>query len=165
MQRVLQGLLQERVSIANIDLICETLVDVGRVERDPAELVERIRQKLGVAICNALRGQHDDLAVLSLDPRTENRILADVGASGGQGLLGVDPRLADQLIKEITPLADRMIRQGRAPVLLCAGPLRRALARLTQRTMAQLAVISVDEIPTRMSLSSFDVVRLEPASA
>jgi hypothetical protein len=35
----------------------------------------------------------------------------------------------------------------------------------TQRTMAQLAVISVDEIPTRMSLSSFDVVRLEPASA
>jgi flagellar biosynthesis protein FlhA len=164
-QRVLQGLLQERVSIANIDLICETLVDVGRVERDPSELVERIRQKLGVAICNALRGQHDDLAVLSLDPRTENRILADVGVSGGQGLLGVDPRLADQLIKEITPLVDRMIRQGRSPVLLCAGPLRRALVRLTQRTMSQLSVISVDEIPTRMSLSSFDVVKLETAAA
>lgn len=164
-QRVLQGLLQERVSIANIDMICETLVDVGRVERDPAELVERIRQKLGVAICNVLRGQHDDLAVLSLDPRTENRILADVGAGGGQGLLGVDPRLADQLIKEMTPLVDRMIRQGRSPVLLCAGPLRRALLRLTQRTMPQLSVISVDEIPSRMSLSSFDVVKLEPVTA
>lgn len=164
-QRVLQGLLEERVSIANIDLICETLVDIGRTEREPAELVERIRQKLGVSICNGLRGQHDDLAVLSLDPRTENRILADVGAGGGQGLLGVDPRLADQLIKEIMPQVDRMIRQGRSPVLLCAGPLRRALVRLTQRTMPQLSVISVDEIPTRMSLSSFDVVKLEPVAA
>lgn len=164
-QRVLQMLLQEKVSIANIDLILETLVDIGRIERDPAELVERLRQKLSVAICNALRGHHDDLAVLSLDPRAENRIIAEVGASGAHNLLGIDPRLAEQLLKGLAPLVDRMIRQGRAPVLLCAGPLRRTMARLTQRTMPQLAVISVDEIPLRVSLSSFDVIRLEAATA
>lgn len=164
-QRVLQTLLEERVSIANIDLILETLVDIGRTERDPAELAERVRQKLGVAICNALRGHHDELAVLSLDPRTENRIVAEVGAGGGHNLLGVDPRLAEQLLKGLAPMVDRMIRQGRAPVLLCAGPLRRALVRLTQRTIPQLSIISVDEIPLRVSLSSFDVVRLEAAAA
>ncbi len=163
-QRVLQMLLQERVSIANIDLILETLVDVGRSERDPAELVERIRQKLSVAICNGLRGHHEDLAVLSLDPRAENRIIAEVGASGAHNLLGIDPRLAEQLLRGLAPLVDRMIRQGRAPVLLCAGPLRRTMARLTQRTMPQLSVISVDEIPLRVSLSSFDVIKLEPAA-
>lgn len=164
-QRVLQMLLQERVSIANIDLILETLVDVGRGERDPAELVERLRQKLSVAICNGLRGHHEDLAVLSLDPRAENRIIAEVGAAGTHNLLGIDPRLAEQLLKGLAPLVDRMIRQGRAPVLLCAGPLRRTMARLTQRTMPQLSVISVEEIPLRVSLSSFDVIKLEPASA
>lgn len=164
-QRVLQALLQERVSIANIDLILETLVDIARTERDPGELAERIRQKLAVSICNALRGHHDDLAVLSLDPRTENRIVADVGAGGSANLIGVDPKLAEQLLKRLAPLADRMIRQGRSPVLLCAGPLRRTLVRLTQRTIPQLSVISVDEIPLRVSLSSFEVIKLEPAAA
>ena len=164
-QRILQSLLQERVSIANLDLILETLVDLGRHERDAAELTEKVRQKLSVAICSALRGQHDELAVLSLDPRVENRILAAVGASGSQSLLGVDPKLADQLLRAMAPLVDRMIRQGRAPVLLCAAPLRRMFVRLTQRTMPQLSTISVDEVPLRMALTSFDVVRFETAAA
>lgn len=163
-QRVLQNLLQERVSIANLDLVLETLVDIGRAERDPAELTERIRQRLGVSICNALRGQHDELAVLSIDPRTENRIIGEVGASGRNNLLGTDPKLAEQLLRRLAPLVDRMIRQGRAPVLLCAGPLRSMLVRLTQRTMPQLSIISVDEVPLRISLSSFDVVKLEAAA-
>ena len=162
-QRVLQGLLQERVSIGNVDLVLETLVDIGRHERDPAELTERIRQKLSVAICNTLRGHHDELAVLSLDPRVENRILADLGTSGSHNLLGVDPKLAEQLLKALAPNVEQMIRQGRNPVLLCAGQLRRILVRLTQRTMPQLSVISVDEVPLRINLVSFGVVRLEPA--
>lgn len=164
-QRVLQNLLQERVSIANIDLILETLVDIGRTERDPTELTEKIRQKLAVTICNGLRGQHDDLAVLSLDPRVENRILAEIGSSGSQNLIGLDPKLAEQLLKAMAPLVDRMIRQGRTPVLLCADPLRRMMVRLTQRTIPQMAVLSVEEVPLRISLSSFDVVKFETAPA
>jgi flagellar biosynthesis protein FlhA len=163
-QRVLQGLLQERVSIGNIDLVLETLVDIGRHERDPAELTERVRQKLSVAICSALRGHNDELAVLSLDPRVENRILSELAASGSQSLLGVDPRLAEQLLKALAPQVDKMIRQGRSPVVLCAGPLRRILVRLAQRTMPQLSVISVDEVPLRINLTSFGVIRLEPAA-
>lgn len=163
--RVLQNLLQERVSIANIDLIVETLVDIGRTERDPVELSEKIRQKLAVTICNGLRGQKEDLAVLSLDPRLENRILAEMGNSGSQNLIGLDPRLAEQLLNAMAPLVDRMIRQGRAPVLLCADPLRRTMVRLTQRTMPQMSVISVEEVPLRIALTSFDVVKLEPVLA
>jgi flagellar biosynthesis protein FlhA len=160
-QRILQNLLQERVSIANVDLILETLVDIGRNERDPIVLTEMVRQRLGASICNALRGQHDELSVLSLDPRTENRIITEVGSSGRANLLGTDPKLAEQLLRRLAPLVDRMIRQGRTPVLLCAGPLRSMLVRLTQRTIPQLSVISVDEVPLRISLNSFDVVKLE----
>ncbi len=163
-QRVLQGLLQERVSIGNVDLVLETLVDIGRHERDPAELTERIRQKLSVAICSALRGHHDELAVLSLDPRVENRILAELSTSGNHSLLGVDPKLAEQLLKALAPQVDKMIRRGRSPVLLCAGPLRRILVRLARRTMPQLSVISVDEVPLRINLISFGVIRLEQAT-
>jgi len=159
-QRVLQNLLQERVSIANIDLILETLVDIGRHQKEPAILSEKLREHLAVSICSSLRGAHADLSVLSFDPRVENRILAKIGEGQSENLISADPRLAEQLLKSLAPLVDNMVRQGRTPVLLCAGPIRRVLMRLAQRTMPHLSVISVDEIPLRTSLSSFGIVKL-----
>ena len=158
-QRILQNLLAERVSIAPLDLIVETLVDVGRVERDPAALTERVRQALSTAICNGLRGHNAQLSVLSLDPRLENQIIAGLSAREASAL-GLEPRLAEQLLRKLAPLAEAMLRQGKAPVLLCAGPIRRVLLRLTQRSIPQMAVLSVDEIPLPLSLQSFDMVKL-----
>jgi len=159
-QRILQNLLRERVSIANLDLVVETLVDVGRSERDPVELTEKVRQALSTAICNGLRGQNQQLSVLSLDPRLENRIISGAGHSEAAAL-GMEPRLAEQLLRGLAPLAEAMLRQGRAPVLLCAGPIRRILLRLTQRSIPQLSILSVDEVPPRVSLHSFDVVKVD----
>ena len=164
-QRVLQNLLQEKVSIANIDIILETLVDIGRQDKDPVMLSEKIRQSLSVTICSSLRGHHADLAVLSLDPRVENRIVAQLGEGVSENLIAADPRLAEQLLKALAPLVDTMIRQGRNPVLLCAAPIRRGMVRLAQRTIPQLSVISVDEVPMRIALSSFDVVKLQDQEA
>lgn len=160
-QRVLQNLLQERVSIANIDFIVEILVDVGRTERDHVELTEHIRQRMSTAICNSLRGHHSQLAVLSLDPRVENQIVSSLSGSASQNVIGVDPRLAEQLLRKIAPMAEKMIRQGRAPVLLCAGQIRRSLLKLTQRSIPQLSILSVEEIPLRTALQSFEVVKLD----
>ena len=119
-----------------------------------------MNQALGTAICNGLRGAHAQLAVLSLDPRLENQIVAGIGTREASAL-GLEPRLAEQLLRKLAPLAEAMLRQGKAPVLLCAGPLRRVLLKLTQRSIPQLAILSVDEIPLRLSLQSFDMVRLE----
>lgn len=165
-QRVLQNLLQERVSISNIDLILETLVDIGRHTKEPAVLSEKLREHLAVSICSSLRGANTDLSVLSLDPRVENRILSNLGEGGGENLISADPRLAEQLLQSLAPMVDNMVRQGRNPVLLCASPIRRAMVRLAQRTIPHLSVISVDEIPLRTALSSFGIVKLaetEPA--
>ncbi|AZI36403.1 flagellar biosynthesis protein FlhA [Caenibius tardaugens NBRC 16725] len=159
-QRILQNLLQERVSIANLDLIVETLVDVGRTERDPLALTEQVRQALSTAICNGLRGHNAQLSVLSLDPRLENQIIAGLNTREASAL-GIEPRLAEQLLRKLAPLAEAMLRQGKAPVLLCAGPIRRILLKLTQRSIPQLAILSVDEIPLRLALQSFDMVKLE----
>ncbi|WP_109807731.1 flagellar biosynthesis protein FlhA [Sphingosinithalassobacter portus] len=159
-QRVLQNLLAENVSIANLDIIIEHLTDVGRNQKDPAELTELVRQKLSYAICHKLRGQHSDLAVLSLDPRLENQIIgaARPGASGGMAL---DPRLAEQMLRKLAPLSDEMFRQGRAPVLLCGAELRRHLRGLTRRALPRLSILSISEIPFRIDLKSFDIVKLE----
>ena len=160
-QRVLQNLLGEGVSIANLDLIVEHLVDLARTQKDPAELTEMVRQRLSYAICHQLRGKHGDLAVLSLDPRVENQIAASIGATGGQGSIAVEPRLAEAIIRRLAPMTDEMFRQGRAPVLLCGAEIRRHLRSLTRRSIPKLSILSVSEIPMRISLKSFDVVRLE----
>lgn len=160
-QRVLENLLQERVSIANIDLIAEILVDIGRNERDPIELTEQIRQRMSTAICNNLRGFHDQLSVLSFDPRVENKLLSNLNESGSHNMLGIDPKTADQLLKKLAPLTEDMLKQGRSPVLLCASQLRRIMVKLTRRSLPQLSILSVDEIPLRTALKSFEVVKLE----
>lgn len=159
-QRVFQNLLAEGVSIANADLILEHLVDLARTQKDPTELTEAVRQRIAYSICHQLRGKHGDLAVLSLDPRIENQIVAGLAGQNGNGI-AVEPRLAEQVIRKLSPLADEMFRQGRTPVLLCGAEVRRAIRSLTRRTIPKLSILSVNEIPMRINLKSFDVVRLE----
>ena len=160
-QRVLQNLLSEQVSIANIDLILEHLADLARTQRDPAELTEQIRQRLSHAICNQLRGNHPDLAVLSLDPRIENQIISGLGPAATSGMLPIEPGLAERLIRGLSAMAEAMRKEGRAPVLLCGGELRRHFKAFTRRSIPQLSVLSVNEIPMRITLKSFDIIRLE----
>jgi flagellar biosynthesis protein FlhA len=160
-QRVLQNLLGEGVSIANIDLILEHLADLARSQKDPGELTELIRQRLSYSICHQLRGRHSDLAVLSLDPRIENQISSNLGQGGTQGMLPVEPRLAEQLIRKLSGLAEDMHREGRSPVLLCGAEIRRHLKAFTRRSVPRLSVLSVNEIPMRINLRSFDIIRLE----
>lgn len=159
-QRVLQNLLAEKVSIANIDLIVEALVDLGRNVKDMAELTEQVRRKLGTAICNGLRGHNPNLSVLSLDPGLENSIISSA-AGMEHSTLGVDPRLADKLLRKLAAHVEAMLKQGKAPILLCSGSIRRTLSRLTQRSIPQLSVLAVEEIPLRTSLQSFEVVRID----
>jgi flagellar biosynthesis protein FlhA len=160
-QRVLQTLLGEGVSIANLDLILEHLTDLSRTQKDPAELAELLRQRLSHAICHQLRGRNEDLAVLSLDPRLENQISTNVARTGGAGGLIVEPRTAEQLIRKLSASADSMYREGRAPVLLCGGDVRRHIKSFTRRSIPKLSVLSVNEIPMRISLRSYDVVGVE----
>lgn len=159
-QRVLQNMLSEGVSIANIDLIIENLADLARSTRDPADLTELVRQRLSYAICSQLRGSHPDLAVVSLDPRIENQIAASLSAAT-MGTLPIEPSLAEKMIRKLSSISEAMLREGRAPVLLCGPDLRRHLKAFTRRTLPKLAVLSVSEIPIRINLKSYDVVRID----
>jgi flagellar biosynthesis protein FlhA len=161
-QRVLQNLVAEGVSIANVDLIVEHLVDLGRSQKDPAELTEQLRQRMSYAICYQLRGAHDDLAVLNLDPRIENQIATTVAQGASHGLI-VEPKTAEALMRNLIKHTEAMHREGRAPVLLCGNELRRHLRNFTRRSLPKLSVLSVGEIPARINLTSFDVVRAEAA--
>jgi flagellar biosynthesis protein FlhA len=160
-QRILQNLLAEGVSIAGIDLIAEHLVDLARNEKDPAALTELLRQRMSYVICNRLKDRHRDLSVISLDPRLENQIQSSVAASGRRDGLSIEPRLAERVIRKLGALAGDMQASGREPVLLCGGDIRRQMRALTRRAIPRLSILSVSEIPPTIDLSSHGVVKLD----
>lgn len=160
-QRVLQNLLAENVSIRQTDLIVDALVDVGRYTKDHGELTERVRQKLGYSIFSALRGPHDALSVMSLSPRLETQLLDSVRRSENPDSFVIDPRTAEQLLKKLIPMVDDMVNQRMAPVLLCGAELRRHLKSFTRRSAPRLSVVSVSEVPQTIDLRSFGVLQVD----
>jgi flagellar biosynthesis protein FlhA len=166
-QQVLQGLLAEQVSIRNIDLIVETLANSARHEKNPVLLVETVRQRLGHAICQAAQGNHDALAVLTLDPVLEAGIAQNLAAADGNAAYVLDPRMAEAFLARLLNQCDAMMRQGLTPALLCRPDIRRHLKTFTRRTVPRLIVLSMNEAPHQINLRAFAMVSVEwpPASA
>ena len=162
LQQILKNLLSEGISIANIDLITEHLVDLARTEKATSQLTEALRQRMAYMICNKLQDRHKDLAVLSLDPRVENQITSTIQANPQSESIIMEPRIAEQLLRRLASLSNDMINQGRTPVLLCGAAIRRQVRNLTERTIPRLTILSVGEIPKNIELRSFEVVRIEP---
>jgi flagellar biosynthesis protein FlhA len=160
-QRVLQNLLGEEVSIRHVDLIAEALLDAGRTSKDHAELTEAVRQRLSHSICNSLRGGQTDLAVLSLNPKVEAQIADSIRRSDGRGAMIIEPRLAEGLIRSLIQQAEAMMQQSLSPVLLCGPEIRRHLRAFISRSVPRLAIISVNEVPSTVDLRSFSVVNVE----
>jgi flagellar biosynthesis protein FlhA len=159
-QRVFQGLLAEGVPIRNVDLIIETLVDAGRHKKDPAVLTELVRQRLGLSICQNLRGSQPALSVLTMDPVLEHSIAQSLQAAEAGGGFALDPKVAEQFMRRLLQLAESMMRNNLMPVLLCAPELRRQVKTFTRRALPRLAVLSVAEVPHSVDLKSFGVVAL-----
>jgi flagellar biosynthesis protein FlhA len=160
-QKVLQLLVAEGVKVSNVELIVEHLVDLARSEKDTSNLVESLRQRLALSICNSLRGRNRDLAVLTLEPRLENQIGMSIAQLGRREGLPIDARLAEMLLRRLSEESAKMSQAGRAPVLLCSSELRRPIRAVMKRAAPKLAIISVAEIPQNIELSAFGVVHAD----
>ncbi|GAB2842796.1 flagellar biosynthesis protein FlhA [Pseudoduganella ginsengisoli] len=168
-QRVLQNLLKEKVSIRNLDAVMETLVDQARHSKDTAWLTEMVRQRLGPLICQAMSGGAGTLQVMTLDPAIEHTLMENIRAVESGGALAVEPKFAEQVVSRVAHHAEKMMKAGLTPVLLCAPELRRHVRVLSERMAPQLRVLSMAEVPGTLELRAYATVTLqqtkEPALA
>jgi flagellar biosynthesis protein FlhA len=116
---------------------------------------------LSHGICHGLRGNHNHLSVLSLDPRIEGQIAEGIRRVEKGSNLVLDPRLAEQLIRKLVQSVEAMTRERLAPVLLCTPEIRRCLKIFTKRSIPDLSVLSVNEVPSTVDLRSFAVVKID----
>jgi flagellar biosynthesis protein FlhA len=157
-QKVLQNLLREKVSIRHIEAILETLADAGRTTKDTARLTEAVRQRLAASICQSLTAGSGTLHVLTLDPVLESRFLETVHAAPGAQQPHLEPRLLEKFLQQLMQQAERMMKSNLLPVLLCSPELRRHIRTLAERGMPHLRVLSMAEVPRGLDLKAFGTV-------
>ncbi|HUK54702.1 MAG TPA: flagellar biosynthesis protein FlhA [Candidatus Binatia bacterium] len=156
--KVLQQLLREQVSIRNLPLILETLLDVPAANRTQVTMVEAVRQALGRVLVQRLLQENGKLEVLGIDPGIEEEIARafDPQAAAGRSLPqppGFLRRLVDGLRKVV---GDRL--DVASPVLLCSSPARFYLRRLLEPFIPRVVVLSPAEIPLMVSVHSLGVL-------
>ena len=158
-QRVLQGLVRERVSIRNMDAILEVLADVGTRSRDVDVLIDQVRERLAPLICQQLVDAKGEIHVLTLDPAVEQSFAGAVRTTEDKTTCVLEPRLAEAVLRRIAEDVERMMRANLRPVLLCAPTLRRHVRRFTERVLPQLAVLSLNEVSSHINLRGYAVVK------
>lgn len=145
LQKVLQLLLEEGVAIRDTRTIIETLAENAPRIQDALELTSRVRQALGRSIIQQLFPGSAEVQVMALDPMLE-RMLGQAVQSGGDGS-GMEPGLADTLLREASNAANRQEEIGLPAVLLVPPHLRWLLSRFLRRAVPQLKVIANNEVP------------------
>jgi flagellar biosynthesis protein FlhA len=157
LQRVLQNLLEEGVTLRDMRSIIETVAEHAPRSQDPLELTAQVRVALGRSIVQQLYPGNAELSVMALDPSLERVLLQAVQTVGPDGS-GIEPGLADTLLKQTTAAAQRQEEIGLPAVMLVPGPLRWLLSRFLRRAAPQLKVIANAEVPAARTIRVTSII-------
>jgi flagellar biosynthesis protein FlhA len=157
-QKVFQGLLREQVSVRNIELILEVLLDVGKTTKNSDELAERVRERLGGSICQRLVDENGDLQVLTISPEIERTLIQNLRTPEMKGTLFNDMNGLDGFIKALAKQSESMMSKSLQPVLLCPSIARRPLRGILQRSLPYISVLGINEVPSTASVRSFATI-------
>jgi flagellar biosynthesis protein FlhA len=157
-QRVLQNLLSEGVSIRNLAGILEKVSDYASATKNPDELSEFARRALGAQIARPYQQENGSLKAITLDPKLEQALAQGVRQSTNEVALTMEPRLARHLIDKLSKLIQQMLSSGHQPVVLCSPQIRLGFRRFFESTFADLAVLSYAEVPNRVEVQNAGMV-------
>ena len=160
LQKVLQNLLRERVSIRDLLTICETLADYAPMSKDTSILTEYVRQKLARSIVSGLTDEEGRLSVLTLAHKIEDFIRESIQKSDQGVYLNMEPNLAQRVIEAAQTLVEKVTNEGYQPVILCTPVIRRHLRHLLERFMPQVIVLSNNELPNQIQIRSMGTIEV-----
>jgi flagellar biosynthesis protein FlhA len=158
-QKVLQQLLREQVSVRDLPSILETLLDTSGTSKNPVLLVEAARQGLGRALVRPLLSDDGGLRVLTLDHSLEEELSRAFNPqTPPANSTGLQPSFVRRILDSLRQLAGDQVAQT-APILLCGTPARFHLRRLLEPFLPKVVVLSPLEIPPMIPVQSLGTVR------
>jgi flagellar biosynthesis protein FlhA len=157
-QKVLQNLLKEGISIRDLITIFETLADYAPTTRDTDVLTEYARQSLKRAISNKYFPQHETTSVVTLDPKIEQEIMGSVKQTEQGAYLALDPDKTQGIIHSVEEEIQKLENLGKNPIVITSPIVRMYFKKLTQDYFKDLIVISYNEIESNVELQSVGMV-------
>jgi flagellar biosynthesis protein FlhA len=157
-QRVLQNLLSEGISIRNLAGILEKVGDYAQTTKNPDELSEYARRSLGAQIAKPFQTETGAVRAITLDPKLEQQLAHGVRQSNSEIALMLEPKLAQHVVNALSKHIQLMLSLGHQPLVLCAPQLRLAFRRFFESTFSDLSVLSYAEIPPRVEIQPAAII-------
>jgi flagellar biosynthesis protein FlhA len=153
-QKILQNLVREQVSIRDLLSILETLADYAPMTKDTDILTEYVRQRLSRTITRPYVGVDQTLRVLNIAPSAEDVLANGVNQTEYGAYLALDPNQAKRIVESINREVGKVSVRTENPVILCSSTIRRHLKKLCERFQIQVAVFSHNEIPSGLNIEA-----------
>ena len=157
-QKVLQNLLREGISIRDLLTIFETLADYASTSRDTDILTEYVRQSLKRAISSKYFPPRETTSVVTLDPLVEQEIMKNVKQTEQGAYLALDPEKSRAILKSVESEMKKMENMGKMPIVITSPIVRIYFKRLTEEYYRDLIVISYNEITPDVELQSVGMI-------
>lgn len=159
-QKVLQNLLHEGVSIRDLPTICETLADYAAITKDTDVLTEYVRQSLKRAISNKYFPANESTTVVTLDPNVEQEIMNSVKQTEQGAYLNLEPEKSKAILGSVQAEVKKLEDMGRAAIVITSPIVRMYFKRLTEDYIKDLIVVSYNEIEPNVELKSVGMVSI-----
>lgn len=159
-QKVLQNLLSEGISIRDLVTIFETLADYASTTRDTDVLTEYVRQRLKRAISNTYFSEGEMTTVVTLDPKIEQDIMNSIKQTEQGAYITLDPAVTKKILNSVETEVKKLEGQGKAPIIITSPIVRMYFKKLTKDYFKDLIVISYNEIESDVELQSIGVVTI-----
>jgi flagellar biosynthesis protein FlhA len=157
-QRVLQNLLRENIAILNQPLILEAIADFAPVTKNPDELSELVRKRIGLYFVPEYECRTGVVRALTVDPRFEQWLASKVHRNATDIGLALDPMTTRHLLDEITRRIAEPTQAGQPAVMVVSSEIRLPLKRFFESHFPRLAIFSFQELPTNTEIENAGII-------
>jgi len=164
-QRVLQNLLKEGIPIKNLSVILEGIADFAPTTKNPNELSEHVRRRLGTYFMTQFETEPGKIKAITLDPRLEQILTTRVQRTPHDVGLSLDMALANHVLAELKRLSAEMVEAGFTPIITVPAELRLPTKRFFESSLPKLVFIAYQELPPQTEILNFGVVSLPRIAA
>ncbi len=153
-QRVLQLLLGERVSIRDLPAIIEAIAEIAPATRDPRSIVEHVRGRLGRQLCAQFSNPQGHLPIITMSAQWEDNFASSIIGEGENRRLAMQPSKLHEFVMLLRERFEEAARQGEMPVLVTSSPIRPYVRSIVERFRTQTAVMGQAEIYPKVRLKT-----------
>ena len=157
-QKVLQNLLREGISIRDLQTILETLADYAPSTRDTDILTEYVRQSLKRAISSRYFPANETTSVVTLDPKIEQEIMGSVKQTETGAYISLDPIRIKAIVGSVGKETEKLEQMGKNPIVITSPIVRIYFKRMTEDYYRDLIVVSYNEVESNVELQSVGMV-------